>query len=117
MIWFDKHPEVVWWQSEEIIVPYFDTMTRKNRRYFPDFVFERNNKYKDRCIYMVEVKPYCQTIEPIMKKGKAKKTMLNEVTTYATNTSKWKHARTYCEKMKWEFIIVTENELKKMGLL
>ena len=47
MKYFDTNPSVLGWASEEISIPYYDTATRKVRRYFPDFlilyIFESND--------------------------------------------------------------------------
>ena len=36
--YLDDHPSVIWWSSEEIIIPYRDPVTGKVRRYYPDFL-------------------------------------------------------------------------------
>ena len=32
----DLHPDIIWWQSEEVIVPYYSPIDGKRHRYFPD---------------------------------------------------------------------------------
>jgi hypothetical protein len=56
---------------------------------------------------MVEVKPESQTKEPVMR-NQRKQTYINEVMTYAKNSSKWKYAEEYCKDRGWEFMILTE---------
>jgi len=61
--------------------------------------------------YLVEVKPQYQTQEPKTKK-RVTKQYVNEVLTYSVNQAKWKAAEEFCKDHLWEFIILTENELK-----
>ena len=37
MKYFDVNPSVLQWSSEEVVIPYYDSMSKKVRRYFPDF--------------------------------------------------------------------------------
>jgi hypothetical protein len=37
----DKDPDVVWWQSEETIIPYRSPVDNRIHRYYPDFVVRR----------------------------------------------------------------------------
>ena len=72
-------------------------------------------KYSSGEVCIVEVKPAKQTKPP---SGKRKtKQYLNEVTTYVKNISKWEAAEKYAEQRGWKFIIWTEHELKRMGIL
>jgi hypothetical protein len=103
----DRHPDVISWGSEELIIPYFDLSSGKNRRYFPDFLFTK----KDGTRYLVEVKPYKQTIPPVKRKNQKTTSFLNEVSTWGTNSSKWSAAKAYCKKRGWGFIIITENDI------
>ena len=38
MVYFDTNPKIISWSSEEIIIPYFDSVTKTRRRYYPDFL-------------------------------------------------------------------------------
>jgi hypothetical protein len=106
MVYFDGHPDVVKWSSEEVVVPYFDVSSGKYRRYFPDFLMTK----RDGTTYMVEVKPEKETVPPV--KGKKKTTKyLQEVLTWGTNDSKWKAAEAYCKKRGWVFIKMTEKDI------
>lgn len=104
--YLDAHPDIEWWASEEIAIPYFDPTQRKRRRYFPDFIAK--NKKGD--VIMIEVKPHKETMVP-KKPKKQTKRYLREVLTYGTNQAKWKAANEYCKDKGWKFIIMTEHEL------
>ena len=60
---------------------------------------------------MVEVKPFKQTKEPKTQK-KITQRYFNEVVTYAVNQAKWKAAHEVCKDNGYEFMIITEKELK-----
>lgn len=107
----DKDPDVVWWQSEETIIPYRSPVDKKIHKYYPDFVVRKKTKQGTKTI-MVEIKPYAQTIPPVITEGKRKsRKYINEVMTWGVNSAKWKAAREYCKDRGYEFLIVTENEL------
>jgi len=61
--------------------------------------------------YLIEIKPYKQTIPPVESNRKKKSTILYEKITYAVNQAKWSAARQFAKKRNIEFIILTENEL------
>ena len=50
MFRLDRDPNVVWWQSEEVIVPYKSPIDNKWHRYYPDFMYNTGNK-----TYMLEI--------------------------------------------------------------
>lgn len=111
MRWLDTNPAVTLWSSEEIIVYYISPLDGRKHRYFPDFYFECKDADGKTKKYLIEVKPYAQTIEP-KKKEKKTKQYINEVTTWAKNSSKWAAAREYCRHKGYEFQIITEKDLK-----
>jgi len=114
----DTHPDIIWWASEEHIVPYTSPIDGKRHRYFPDVVVHKIDRSdgKKKTI-MIEIKPYAQTLPPDISKrnktpsGRISRRYLNEVKTFGVNDAKWKAARHYCADRGWEFIIMTEREL------
>ena len=44
MKYFDVNPSILGWASEEISIPYYDTMAKRVRRYFPDFLIKVKDK-------------------------------------------------------------------------
>jgi hypothetical protein len=118
---FDEHPDIVEWQSEEVIVPYLNPVKGKTSRYYPDFVIKKRieeNKYQ---IIMIEVKPKKQTVAPDpanknkTRTGRVSRRFLNEAATYAINEAKWKAAQRYCNERGWVFAIMTEDQIKPLG--
>jgi len=106
----DENPNVLEWSSEETIVLYFDPVQNKKRRYFPDFIVKVRKSDGSTHTMMLEVKPKAQTIEPKVQNKKTKQ-YITEVTTWATNSAKWKAAQEYCLDRQWEFRLITEVEL------
>lgn len=112
----DEHPDILWWASEEYIVPYVSPIDGKRHRYFPDVVVHSKMPDGSQKTIMIEIKPKAQTRPPdISKKKTAKGNLsrryLNEVKTWGTNEAKWKAARIYCAQRGWEFQIYTEDQL------
>jgi hypothetical protein len=110
MSWLDNNPDVISWSSEEVIVPYKSPVDGRYHRYFPDFLVKVKTKDGKVNTLMIEVKPKKQTLPPEQKK-RITKQFINEVTTYGVNQAKWKAAREYCLDRKWEFKVVTEDDL------
>lgn len=113
----DKHPDVVWWQSEEIFINYVSPIDGKIHRYFPDVVLKKKMSENNYETIMIEIKPKSQTLPPDISKknktpsGRISRRYLNEVKTFGINDAKWKSARRYCNERGWKFEIMTEEHL------
>ena len=111
MRYLDQNSSIVKWSSEEVVVPYRSPLDGRVHRYFPDFFI----KYKDangksRSV-VVEVKPKKQIKEP--KKNPKRKTQAwhYEVKTWVVNQAKWEAAKQFCADRKYEFKLMTEDDL------
>jgi hypothetical protein len=111
MMRLDLHQDVIWWGSEEQIIPYRSPIDNKIHRYFPDFIVCIKTPEDNKKIIMIEVKPKHQIIEPVKKKEKTDRKYIKEVFTYGVNQAKWKAAKEFCANRGWEFQIFTESEL------
>jgi hypothetical protein len=111
LINLDNDDSVVQYSSEEVVIPYICKTDGRMHRYFIDFYVKR--KYPDGTIkeFLIEIKPFNQTIPP-KKPAKITKSYINQVRTYAKNISKWEAAQAYCDKRGWIFETLTEKELK-----
>lgn len=112
----DVHPDVIWWQSEEVIVPYVSPIDGRRHRYFPDVIAHVKTTDGKRKTIMIEIKPKAQTRPPDIRnkktvKGRVSRRFLNEVKTYGINEAKWKAAKNYCADRNWEFQIWTEDHI------
>jgi hypothetical protein len=110
MQYFDTNDNVIEWSSEETVIPYYDPVQGKWRRYFPDFVIKAKKSDGTTIVKMLEVKPSKETKEPKKQKRITRK-YITEVTTWGTNQAKWKAAHEYCLDRGWEFQLITEKEL------
>ena len=112
MSYFDVHSDVIWWSSEERIIPYRSPVDNRVHRYFPDFlVYLKTRNGKNETV-LIEVKPKAQTQPPKAKAaGKNSKRYLTEVMTWGVNEAKWKAAEDYCKDRGWRFMIMTEDHI------
>ena len=110
MNYFDGHKDVIWWQSEELAIRYVSPLDSKFHRYFVDFVVKMkdiNGKIKT---VAIEVKPKHQTMPP-KKPEKVNRSYIKEVMVWGINEAKWLAATEYCADRKWEFEILTEDQI------
>jgi hypothetical protein len=109
MKYFDESPNIIWWASEELAIPYRSPVDQKMHRYFPDFIVKVREKTGLVMTYILEVKPEKQTKVPVQKRKTQK--YLQEAATYAINQEKWRAADIFCQDHGWKFKVVTEKDL------
>lgn len=109
--YLDNHPNCVQWSSEEFFIPYISPLDGQPHRYFVDIKCILKDASGRQKTYVIEIKPWSQTVPPRPSKGKSKKTLMEEVTTYAVNEAKWDAAKEYCRQRDYEFMIFTEYEI------
>jgi hypothetical protein len=109
-LWADKNPNVLEWGSENIVVPYKSPIDNKMHRYYVDnyIVIKEGSAIKK---YLIEIKPFKQTLPPVSSNKKKKQTMLYENTQWAINSAKWEAAKKFAEAKGAKFIIITEKDL------
>ena len=109
----DENPSILHWASEELTVPYWDPVKKKNRRYYPDFLIRKKDvKTGKEETVMIEVKPSSQSSLPVLKEGKKPtKSYYKSLYTWGTNEAKWKAAKSFCEEKGWTFLVLTEKDL------
>jgi hypothetical protein len=108
--YLDTNPAILEYGSEEVVVPYISPVDGKRHRYFVDFYFKVKTKEGLTKKYLVEVKPYSQTIEPKRPK-RITESYMSSVYTYLVNQAKWKSAKEFAKNSGMEFIVLTEKEL------
>ena len=95
MQWLDVSASVMTWSYESVIIPYVSNVrSHKVRRYFPDFLVA----YADGHVELVEIKPARRVHQ-------------------ATVQKKLKAALDHCSAHGLTLVILTEVELKGLGLL
>lgn len=110
MNYCDKNENILKWSSEEIWIPYISPLDNRVHKYFPDFYIKYKNTSGDLKESLIEIKPKRQTKEPKVGKTVNKKQLV-EMKEYAKNQAKWKAAKEFCEDRRWEFQIITEDNL------
>ena len=110
--WCDLNESILSWSSEEKCLWYYDPVSKKKRRYFPDFIIRYMDSDGLIITEMIEVKPHKQVIGPSTNPKRKTKAWLREVHTYVTNQAKWDAAKKVCEDRGWRFRIVTEYDLE-----
>ena len=111
MKYCDSNPNILEWGSEEVVIPYRSPIDNRVHRYFPDFYMQIKESNGTTKRYLIEVKPKRQTKPPAKQKRQTKK-YIYEVTEYAKNQAKWEAANQFCLDRRWQFKIITEDELK-----
>lgn len=110
MRYFDGNPNVIYWASEEVVVPYLSPIDNRWHRYFPDFLIRVQKPDGSTDTVMIEVKPAKETREPKVK-SRITKNYLYEVKTWGVNQAKWKYAEEFCADRKWKFVVWTEKDI------
>ena len=111
MKYCDLNDSILEWGSEEVVIPYRSPLDNRIHRYFVDFYIKVEDMSGQIKKYLIEVKPKKQTKPPAKPKRQTKR-YISEVTEYAKNQAKWKAATEFCEDREWNFMIITEDELK-----
>ena len=109
----DMNDNVVKANSEGMVIPYNNPVTRKVSRYYMDAMMET----KDGKVWLIEIKPYNETMPPKQPRKnaknpqKAQQQYVKAVETYVINKAKWEAAQALCNEKGWIFKIITEKEL------
>jgi len=112
MVYADSNPNVVEWNSEELVIPYVSPVDGRVHRYFTDFWIKVKDTEGNVKNIVIEVKPKTQTAPPKMgKTAKSKYRYLKELKTWKVNEAKWEAAQEFCDDRMWQFKILTEDHL------
>lgn len=117
--YLDNNQSVIKWKCEDPVITYTD-LRGKIHRYYPDFYYEQKTDNGDLRRVIVEIKPKKELYPPEKPKKQTAKSLENyeyAVRTHIKNKLKWSTALEYAKKRKMEFIIITEDQLKRAGLL
>lgn len=120
-VYLDKNEKILRWSCEQPVITYQD-LRNKVHRYYPDFFYEimvgdDPNNFKR---VIVEIKPGSELYppkKPEKETGKKLESYEYAVRTHIKNKLKWEAAVNYAKKHKMEFIIITEDILRKKGLI
>ena len=112
----DKNANVVRWGSENFVIPYIDkTRNNETHRYVIDLFFEIGATKDGLPIkWLIEIKPYNQSITPKVSKRKSPEKLLYESMIVERNHCKWKAAIHFCKARGWHFGVYTEKGITKL---
>lgn len=131
MIFLDNHPKITRWGSECLRIQYVskevreDSLTDKERSYYPDFYYEMKNDQGTTDMVVVEIKPSTEVndvqllrenrfIIPDKATAKQLKGVEYRLKMAQKNSAKWKYMVDWCNKKGFKFIIITEDHISKM---
>lgn len=134
MTWLDNNENITRWGAECITIPYQLTHYEKNgdinlksHNYYPDFYYEINinGTIKKVVAEVKSMKEYSMVQKlqemklSVPDNGNLKKLRNFEydLKMAQKNSEKWKTMIKFCDRKGWDFIIITEDILKKMGLM
>ena len=92
MLYCDRNPYILEWNSESIHIPYTSPKDNKTHNYYPDFYIKYIGVNGQVTEKIIEIKPKWQS-------------------KWSVNRAKWKAARQYCKLHGWVFQVLTEKEL------
>lgn len=107
----DKNKYVLEWCSEGVVIPYISPIDNKKHNYYVDFyakVIDKQDKMRE---WLMEVKPYKETIEPVVKSTRKTSTNAESIKRFVINQAKWASARDYCQRNNMKFRLITERDL------
>jgi hypothetical protein len=121
----DLNNNVKKWSGEGLQISYQitnDLGKIETHRYYPDFYLEMvrygDNEAYDRLL--VEIKPKKDCEFPVKPKNHTLKMLENyeyALRMYKKNLHKWAFTKEWCAKHNIKFLIITEEDLKKKGLI
>lgn len=107
----ERSKDIAWWSSESVEIQYFNPITKKHHRYYPDFLL----RMTDGSTIIVEIKPSFQLIKPEPPKrrtAQSVKRFLRTMKDYATNMAKAKAAKELAAQRGFKYLLVTEDFFK-----
>lgn len=124
--WCDVNENIIEWSYEAYPIQYIfegdrtwtdyekSLADRISHRYYPD-IFIKVKDNQDKFInYILEIKPYSQTVKPVEPKKKTKKALAkyeNALTEFLKNAKKWEAAEKFSKERGMVFKVLTERNL------
>jgi len=109
----DLSPRCIRWtyESDELIIPYYNPVKKKMCSYYPDFYIEMLGNSNRLLKYIIEVKSQKDTEKPDREKYKTKKAYLYQLANSAVVEAKRMASLEYCKNKN--MVYVTEEYFKK----
>ena len=111
----DKNPKILRWASQAIAIPYIDTARQNTRhKYIVDLYFEVANAQSQIEKWLIQIKPYSQSVNPKATKRKSTGKLIMEQAIVQTNHCKWEAATQFCKEHGWHFGVWTQHGINKL---
>jgi hypothetical protein len=104
MNFFDTHPNVLFWASESLKIPYVNPFTKRMANYYPDFLVVFSDKNGKQRREVIEIKPLKETL---LEHAKTKK----DKAAVALNYYKWSAAKKFCDNNGMHFRVLNETDI------
>lgn len=111
MKYLDKNPAILEWTYEPMGIEYYDTLRKKTRKYYLDFIAKTHVGGGFIKTILIEVKCKKETIEPKKTSRMSDKTYREAMKTWLTNNAKWAAAKKFAKAKNYEFVIINETHL------
>lgn len=114
MFYLDFSSNVLKWNSEDVVINYYNPMDGKTHRYFIDFYVEYLDKDGKVQKTLIEIKPKSEMSPPKEPKRKTVKSIRNyneAVRTYVKNRMKWEQAEKFARQNGLDFRVLNEDDL------
>ena len=111
----DKNPKITKWSSQAIVIPYLDsTRNYSSHQYVVDLYFQIIDANKNKQVWLIQIKPYNQSVTPSPSKRKSQQKLLQQQLIVENNKCKWKAAIAFCKARGWHFGIWTQRGINQM---
>lgn len=100
----DRHPNIEYWASEPIKIPYKNPFTGKNTVYIPDFMMVYTDGNGKKQAEIIEIKP---ARESYLAEAKTKR----DKAAVALNMVKWQAAEVWSKMNGFKFRVMTEEQI------
>jgi len=112
MTYIDRHPDIIKWSSETIVVPYISPKDGRQHRYFVDLAIVKRTPDGKEHKLLVEIKPDFETKPPKPPKTKkGTRRFLEESITWSVNSAKWRAAREFAAAHGCQFLVITDLDI------
>lgn len=112
----DRNDKIIQWGSQTVVIPYIDS-TRNNEvhRYIVDLFFVTKDINGIEQKWLIQIKPYSQSVPPKATKRKSPSKLLYETAIYQRNHDKWQSAIKFCKNKNWKFAVWTERGINTLS--
>lgn len=111
----DQNPKIKKWGSETLSIPYIDkTRNGETHWYIPDLFFSVIDINNIEQKWLIEIKPYSQSVDVKITKRKSPQKIIAEQLIVQRNKDKWEATVKFCKTKGWHFGVMSEKGIEKL---